>query len=34
MLTTKATRKERMMLDYWNHNLAADAPLRKQLGID
>lgn len=34
VLTTKAGRKERLMLDYWNHNHTVDAPLRKQLGID
>lgn len=34
MLTTKAVRKERLMLDYWNHNATVDAPLRKRLGIE
>lgn len=33
-LTTRATRKERTMLDYWKHNHLEDAPLRQQLGID
>ncbi|GAB5519054.1 MAG: hypothetical protein RhofKO_13050 [Rhodothermales bacterium] len=32
-LTTTATRKERMMLDYWSHNKNADLPLRKELGL-
>lgn len=34
LLTTRALRKERLMLDYWNHNATVDAPLRKRLGIE
>ena len=33
MLTTKATRNQRMMLDYWNKHDPEDAPLRKSLGL-
>lgn len=33
VLTTRALRKERLMLDYWNHNSLADAPLRQRLGL-
>lgn len=33
VLTTRAVRKERLMLDYWNHNSLADAPLRQRLGL-
>lgn len=33
-LTTRARRNERIMLDYWNHNRLADAPLRAELGLD
>ena len=32
-LTTRATRNERMMLDYWARNGLADAPLRAELGL-
>ncbi len=32
--TTKATRKKRMMLPYWNHNNLADLPLREELGLE
>jgi hypothetical protein len=34
LLTTRAVRKERLMLDYWNHNGTVDAPLRKRLGLE
>ncbi|MEM1322264.1 MAG: hypothetical protein AAGG75_18525 [Bacteroidota bacterium] len=33
-LTTKATRKQSMQLDYWNKNRSSDAPLRAELGLD
>lgn len=33
-LTTRAVRKERLMLDYWRRNSVADLPLRRQLGLD
>ena len=33
-LKTTATRKERMMLDYWSRNGVADLPLRQELGLD
>lgn len=32
-LTTRAVRKERMMLDYWRRHNLEDAPLRKALGL-
>lgn len=32
-LTTRATRQERLMLDYWRHNQLDDAPLRDKLGL-
>ena len=34
VLTTRAVRKERMMLDYWRRNGVADLPLRARLGLD
>lgn len=33
-LTTKATRKQRIMLDYWNRHDVADAALRERLELD
>lgn len=33
-LTTRATRKKRMMLDYWSHHDVADLALRQELGLD
>ena len=33
-LTTKATRKKSIMLDYWNKNNVADLPYREKLGLD
>ncbi len=33
VLTTRAQRKERLMLDFWNHNKLSDAPLRQKLGL-
>ena len=33
-LTTRATRKKRMMLDYWSRNDVADLPLRAELGLN
>ena len=33
-LTTRATKKERMMLDYWNRNSVADGVLRERLALD
>jgi hypothetical protein len=32
-LTTRATRKKTLKLDYWNRNSNADLPLREQLGL-
>jgi hypothetical protein len=32
-LTTKATLKERLMIDYWNHHDLKDRPLRSRLGL-
>ena len=34
LLTTRGVRKERLLLDYWNHNGEIDAPLRQRLGIE
>lgn len=34
VLTTRAKRKARKMLDYWNRHDLADAPLRDELGLD
>jgi hypothetical protein len=34
VLTTRATRRERIMLDYWAHNGRADTGLRADLGLD
>ena len=33
-LTTRATRKKRIMLDYWNRHDVADAALRARLGLE
>lgn len=33
-LTTRATRKERMLTPYWTQNSLADAPLRAKLGLE
>ena len=33
-LTTRATRIERMMSDYWRQNRVVDGPLRRQLGLE
>ena len=33
-LTTRATRKERMMLDYWTRNGRGDEAYRARLGLD
>lgn len=33
VLTTRATRKQRMMLDYWNYNDRAATDLRAELGL-
>lgn len=33
-LTTRASKKKRIMLDYWSRNGVADLPLRKDLGLD
>jgi hypothetical protein len=32
-LTTRATRKGRLRLDYWNHNHLGDEPYRAHLGL-
>jgi hypothetical protein len=34
VLTTRATRRERIMLDYWAHNGRDDVGLRAELGLD
>lgn len=34
MLTTRATLKKRIKLDYWNHNQNEDTPLRAELDLD
>lgn len=34
MLTTKATKKQRLKIDYWNRNANKDLYLRKKLGLD
>jgi hypothetical protein len=34
MLTTKAVKTNTLLLDYWNKNSVADAPLRKKLGLN
>ena len=34
VLTTRATKKERRMLDYWSRHDLADAPLRRELGLE
>ena len=34
MMTTTATLKKRMMLDYWNKNSLADSVFRKDLGLE
>lgn len=34
MLTTRATKKKRIMLDYWNRNRNQDTPLRQELDLD
>lgn len=34
MLETRGVRKERILLDYWNHNSLLDAPLRRRLGLE
>lgn len=33
-LTTRATRKKQMMLDYWSRHDVADLPLRQELGLE
>jgi hypothetical protein len=33
-LTTRATRKKRIMLDYWNHHGTADEALRQELALN
>ncbi len=33
-LTTRATQKKRLMIDYWNHNSLGDRGLRDRLGLD